>query len=105
MVRVSERRLVGLLREALRAADLEREAEALEAQAEALRADATAQRLLSAMRLSAVETDAAASLLDELPLTSTGVLHVDAFEALVQTRVWAVREDELSRLAIAGREE
>lgn len=105
MVRVSHKELIRLQRDALRAVELEAEAAAAARDSELLVAQAEAYRLLQA-RCHEVGVPVDGVVRDEvlagLPLTTDGRLHVAAFVALLDARVWAHREREVVAVMATG---
>lgn len=101
MRRVNHGELIGLLRGALRACELEAETAQLTRESSLLVASAQAHRLLEERRQErgfGVEPEVCDELLTALPLTSEGRLHAAAFLALVEARVWSHREQQLAAL-------
>lgn len=93
-VRINHKELIELLRGALRAAELEEEIRQTDQKTRSLEAASRAWELLEE-RLSAGEdtTGVREGLLDEeLPMTGDGVLHEEAFLALVDARRWSAFE-------------
>lgn len=105
MRRVSSDDLIGLLRDVLRASDLEVEQARLTRESSLLAAATRAHQLLEERRQErgvdvepAVRDDVEAAL----PMTSEGRLHEEAFLALVDARVWAQREREVVAVMASG---
>lgn len=96
MVRVSSRKLIPMLQNALRAHELQAEISRLWVQTREAEAQVRAMELMRE-RVSAGHLDEAArrDVLAALPLTSDGLLHEPAFLALVEQRVWAGWELQL----------
>lgn len=90
MVRVKDKALVELQRDALRAVELERETAALARERQLVAADMRARELLEERRTTVGEVAQAVAteVLASLPYTADGQLHETAFIALVNARVW-----------------
>lgn len=103
--RVSHGELIGLLRGALRAAELEAELVATGRDSALLEASGRAHELLQG-RCHVLSDDAcravSADVLASLPLTEDGRLHEAAFVALLESRVWERREREVVAVMASG---
>lgn len=92
MVRVSDKRLIDLLRRALRAHELEDEQRALDAQIAEHQREVAARTVIAergtAVDVTFTEVEVR-GLLADLPLTAAGgELHRAAFEALLDQQIW-----------------
>lgn len=87
LVRVSARELVRLQGAALRAAQLETEIRESEQGTASLAAELTALKRSAQLGVQLEQGDLMA-MCEQPPLTSTGALHVEAFSALLDARLW-----------------
>lgn len=105
MVRVNHKDLIGLLRGALRAAELEVETATVARDTALLDADARAHQLLQGRCHEVgvpVDPEVRDEVLAGLPMTADGRLHEAAFVALLDARVWAHREREVVAVMATG---